>query len=61
MSSQYEATIGAAESIIAQLHSQGKLITPRREKKNSTRKQNERLHKVKVPKNMSANLVRLSL
>jgi hypothetical protein len=29
--SQYGATTGAAKSLIAQLHSQGKLTTPRRE------------------------------
>jgi hypothetical protein len=31
LSSQYGATTGAAESLRAQLHSQGTLTTPRRE------------------------------
>jgi hypothetical protein len=43
----------AAESLIAQLHSQGKLITPGRENRkiwheNEILKANERLHNVKV-------------
>jgi hypothetical protein len=71
--SQYGATIGAAESLIAQLHSQGKLTTPRLENQkirheNEILKANERLHKAwdlqlyrLIQKNICANLVRLSL
>jgi hypothetical protein len=71
--SQYGATIGAAESLLAQLHSQGKLTMPRRKNRkilheNEILKANERLHKVwelqiyrLIPKNVCANLVRLSL
>jgi hypothetical protein len=49
--SQYTATTGAAESLIAQLHSQGKLTKPRPENRkirheNEILKANERLHKV---------------
>jgi hypothetical protein len=49
--SQYGATTGAAESLIAQLHSQGKLTTPRGKNRrirleNEILKANERLHKV---------------
>jgi hypothetical protein len=49
--SQYGATTGAAESLIAQLHSQGKLTKPRRENKqnrheNEILKGNERPHEV---------------
>jgi hypothetical protein len=33
LGSQYGATAEAAESLVAQLHSQGKLTTPRRENK----------------------------
>jgi hypothetical protein len=51
MGSQYGATTGAAGSPISQLHSQGKLTTPRRENRkirheNKILKANERLHKV---------------
>jgi hypothetical protein len=49
--SQYWATTGAAECLIAQLHSQGKLTTPRLENRKIRHekeilKANERLHKV---------------
>jgi hypothetical protein len=49
--SQFGATAGAAESLLAQLHSQRKLNTPRRENQkihheNEILKANERLHKV---------------
>jgi hypothetical protein len=47
--SQYGATTGAAENLIAQLHSQGKLTTPRCENRkipNENLKTNKRLHLV---------------
>jgi hypothetical protein len=49
--SQYGTTTGAAESVIAQLHSQGNLTTPRRENQkirheNEILKAEERLHKM---------------
>jgi hypothetical protein len=48
--SQYGATAGAAESLIAQLNSQSKLITPRRENRkiqqeNEIKKQTNTLRK----------------
>jgi hypothetical protein len=48
---KYGATIGAAESLIAKLHSQGKLTKQRRENRkilheNQILKANERLYKV---------------
>jgi hypothetical protein len=69
----YTATAGAAESLRAQLHSQGKLTTPSGENrkirhKNEILKANEhapRVYKLQiyrlVPKNIPQNLVRLSL
>jgi hypothetical protein len=56
--SQYGATTGAAESLIAQLHSQGKLTTPSRENRkirheNEIFKANERLRKVLEQLNLS--------
>jgi hypothetical protein len=71
--SQYGATTGAAKGLIAKLHSHGKLTTERRENRkirheNEILKANERLHRVKdlqsfrlIPKDICANLVRLSL
>jgi hypothetical protein len=71
--SQYGATTGTVESLIAQLHSQGKLSTPWCENlkirlKSEILKANERLHKVYelqinrlIPKNICENLLRLSL
>jgi hypothetical protein len=64
---------GPAESLIAQLDSQSKLATPRRENLNMKHeikisKAKNRLHKVQqlqiyriTPKNIPLNLVRLSL
>jgi hypothetical protein len=72
LGSQYGATAEAAERIIAQLHSQGKITTPRCENRKirheiKNLKANERLHKeyeLKIyrmtPKNIQQNLVRLS-
>jgi hypothetical protein len=67
--SQYGATAGAAESLRAQLQSQGKLTKPRRENKKIPRenyilKANEhapRLYKVQIYSLIPQNLVRLSL
>jgi hypothetical protein len=52
VASQYGATTGAAKSLIAQLHPQGKLTTPRRANRNIRHeneilKANERFHKMK--------------
>jgi hypothetical protein len=73
LSSHYGATAGAAESVRAQLHSQNKLTTSRRENR-KIRHENELL-KAKEPtpgvykcqinrmtsKNIPQNLVRLSI
>jgi hypothetical protein len=70
--SQYGTTTGATESLIAQLHSHGKLTTPRRENRKIVY-ENEilkatngaiRSRNFSLPidtKNICANLVRLSL